>query len=266
MELHVLGSGSKGNCAIVESGDSAVMVDCGLTRKAVRERMAILGLDPSRICALLVTHEHTDHVKGIEVNLRGLGVEGELPIYCTKGTRSNVKYLSEYGNVVEIRAGDGFDVGGIHVDVFDTSHDVAEPVGFRFSTARNGDIHDASTIGYMTDSGICTPMGLEMLSGCQILAIETNHDPAMLRNGPYPAYLKKRIASDRGHLSNDGAGALLPELASDGLGYVVGMHISQENNDPDIPRRLLETELEQIGLGSAKVDIARQNTPRSISL
>ena len=263
MRLHVLGSGSKGNCAIVEADDAALMIDCGLTRNAVRERMDAVGFDSSKIRGLLVTHEHADHVKGIGVNLRGLGVEGELPIYCTAGTRGNVQYLSDYGNIVTIGAGDGFDVSGIHVDVFDISHDAAEPVGFRLSCDGPSAGPRISTVGYMTDSGICTPMAREMLSGCQVLAIETNHDSRMLREGPYPAYLKRRIASDIGHLSNDKADSLLGQLACGDLGYVVGMHISQQNNDPRIPRELLSGTLRRLGL-EAEVDIAAQNTPRSV--
>ncbi|MGI6217602.1 MAG: MBL fold metallo-hydrolase [Coriobacteriales bacterium] len=261
MKLEVLGSGSKGNCAILETESTAIMIDAGLSRKAMRDRAAELGVDESKICSLLITHEHNDHVKGLGVCLRGLRLEGKLPIYCTSGTRSSNSYLSNYENFVNVCAGDGFDIGDIHVDVFNTSHDAAEPIGFRFTQVSETD--GVRTIGYMTDSGYCTPMAMEMLPGCQVLAIETNHDMNMLKTGPYPSYLKKRIASDSGHLSNDQAASALEQLASDELECVIGMHISQENNYVDIPTQLLEHRLSQIGI-DANVLIAGQNIPKGV--
>jgi len=190
MKLHVLGSGSKGNCAIIESPTTSLMIDCGLTRKAQKTRMSDLAVDEGKIRALLVTHEHNDHVKGLGVCLRGMHCEGEMPIFCTEGTRENTRYLATYENFSKIKAGDSLTIGDIRVDVFNTSHDVAEPVGFRFTYV--GDQPDGSSkiIGYMTDSGICTPMALEMLSGCNLLALETNHDLKMLKNGPIPRISK----------------------------------------------------------------------------
>ena len=256
LRIHILGSGSKGNCAIIESDETALMVDCGLTRKAMKGRAAELGVDEDKIEAVLVTHEHGDHVSGLGVCLRGMKAEGEMPIVCTAGTRANARYLAEYGNIVTTRSGDGFSIGDIHVDVFETSHDVAEPVGFRFS------LDSGPSIGYLTDSGVVTPAAREMLAGCGILAIESNHDLRMLKNGPYPRYVKERVASSLGHLSNEQSGELLEGLLHDGLRQVVGMHMSQENNYVDLPRDVYGAVLARNGL-DVPVAIAGQNIPKS---
>lgn len=258
MLLHVLASGSSGNCAIVQSSTTSLMIDCGITRKALRERTSALGVEETAISAVLVTHEHNDHIKGLGVCLRGLHAEGEMPIFCTSGTRESARYLRDYPNIAGLRAGDSLRIGDISIDVFTTSHDAAEPVGFRFT-----DLSDSTTIGYITDSGVILPEALEMLRGVEKLAIETNHDTEMLRRGPYPAFLQARISSERGHLSNEQAASGLASIVSDHLTEVVGMHISRENNDSEIPTRVLTEELSKIGV-SARVRIAGQNIPTSV--
>lgn len=252
LHLHVLGSGSKGNCAIVDGPDGAVMVDCGFSRKMVKLQLEKIGFDESRIVACLVTHEHTDHIKGVDVVSRWL----DIPVYSAHGTCEIKRVREGIRNLEAIGSSDSLDLAGIHVDTFPTSHDAADPFGMRFTC---GD----DAIGYMTDTGYVTPQAAELLANCRILALESNHDPHMLQYGPYPSYLKARIASDEGHLSNVQSQEALEALLCDKLEFVLGMHLSQNNNEPDIARNGL------CGLIArndhpAQADVAWQGRPTTV--
>ena len=190
LHLHILGSGSKGNCALVEGPEGLIMIDAGLSRRETLARMHQLGLDEGRIRALVLTHEHTDHVSGAPVWCKHF--EGAL--FASAGTvaaRERLRGLP----FREFAPGDVLHIADVEVATFPTSHDVVNPVGFRFSCA--GD-----SIGYATDTGMLPPGAVHLLAGARILALECNHDVAMLRCGPYPRMLQARIASERGHLSN----------------------------------------------------------------
>ena len=246
MHLYVLGSGSKGNCSIVTGPDGAIMIDCGFTRKAVKQKLAEVGIDPASIVACLVTHEHTDHIKGVDVVTRWLGI----PAYASRGTCGVESVRGRIANLESIGSSDSFDLAGIHVDTYPTSHDAADPFGMRFTCG--GDV-----IGFMTDSGYLTPQAAEMLQGCRILAIESNHDPDMLRCGPYPSFLKRRISSDIGHLSNVQGSEAVEALLCDQLEHVIGMHLSQTNNEPELARSSL-CDLVDRHSHHATVDVAWQ--------
>ena len=227
MHLHILASGSKGNATIVEGPEGSVLIDCGLSRRELLRRADELGVDVGRVAALLVTHEHSDHVSGVSVFANRF--DGEL--VATAGTVGARSYLSErrftlIDNSCEL------EIAGMRVRVFPTSHDVADPVGFRFETC--GD-----AIGYCTDTGVLRPEALSALAGCRIIALESNHDERMLRTGPYPAFLKQRVAGARGHLSNAQAAEALTSLVGPDTETVVAMHLSQENNRPSIAVRTL---------------------------
>lgn len=227
LHLHILGSGSKGNCALVEGPQGLIMIDDGFSRKAVLERMHELGLSEGDVRALILTHEHTDHVSGISVWCNHF----EGPLYASEGTAGTRKYLACLP-FREFAPGDALEVAGVRVETFPTSHDVVDPVGFRFSC--QGD-----SIGYVTDTGYLTPEAMRMLPNARILAIESNHDMHMLRTGTYPRALQDRIASDRGHLSNAQAAEALPKLVGPATEQVVAMHLSQENNRPSLVVRAL---------------------------
>lgn len=227
IHLHVLASGSKGNATLVEGPDGFVLIDCGISRKQLVERSRELGLDIGRVRAVLVTHEHADHVKGLSVFCNRY----EGPLYATAGTAGGRKYLAELPfELVDHSA--VFEAAGMTVRCFPTSHDVADPMGFRFET-------DDDALGYCTDTGVLLPEALELLFGVRILALESNHDVQMLANGPYPAYLKERVGSEKGHLSNDQAAEALRELVDEDTETVVAMHLSQENNRPSVCVRTL---------------------------
>lgn len=238
LRVVLLGSGSSGNATLVRSGDDVVLIDAGFSARETLRRLTEAGADPCSIRALLVTHEHTDHVSGVRVLARRLGI----PVYATAGTRRAMRQAEEIDDLRAMTPGEPFGIGALEVLPFRTSHDAAEPVGFRI-TARS-----RVSFGLATDTGVIDDSMLEALAGCHILAIETNHDERMLAEGPYPYFLKQRIASDRGHLSNAAALVAVERLAHDGLRAVVGVHLSQENNSPHIAGPALGDALARLGL------------------
>ena len=227
LHLHVLGSGSKGNCALVEGPQGLIMIDDGFSRREVLSRMHELDLSENDVCALILTHEHSDHVSGVSVWCKRF--EGEL--YASVGTPETRAYL-DCLPFTEFASGDVLSIAGIDVATFPTSHDVVNPVGFRFSCG--GD-----AIGYATDTGILPPGAMRLLADARILALESNHDVPMLRTGSYPRMLQDRIISERGHLSNAQAAEATPRLVTDHTEQLIAMHISRENNRPSLAVRAL---------------------------
>ena len=237
LRLHVLASGSKGNSSVVENvlTGGCIVIDCGISKKAFLERLALCGVDPASIEAILLTHEHSDHTKGLGVLTRGLSRLGIHPaLYVSEAVHAastDVRAVQDVVDIVHFKAEDDFALAGISVHAFPTSHDAVESFGFRFDA-------EGDSIGFMTDTGIPTGPALEALRSCRILALESNHDIGMLEHGPYPAYLKARIASDRGHLSNIQSASLVQTLLDDKVQCLVGMHVSQNNNTYRLPREV----------------------------
>lgn len=247
----VLGSGSAGNATVVTDGTTTVLIDCGFSAADTARRLRGTGVEPSSVAAILVTHEHTDHVRGIEVFCRRHAPD--IVVYATMRTLG-ARYLREVeAPQMEIRAGEVVGVGTLEVLPFHTSHDAAEPVGYRVSAS------DGRSIGVATDTGEITPQAREALEGCAVLGIECNHDVRMLENGPYPSFLKRRILSAAGHLSNDAAADALEVLAHDELEAVVAMHRSRTNNTLALAADALEQRLARIGLGNVTVRVAAQS-------
>jgi phosphoribosyl 1,2-cyclic phosphodiesterase len=224
MRCTILASGSKGNCVVIEGGNGSLVIDAGLSAKECLLRMERAGIDAGRIEALLVTHEHTDHIRGVDVLARKL----EIPVYATEGTladflsfrRTSAKSLVYH----TCRDHEQFTVGDFGIEPFSTSHDAQEPCGFIVS---EGGIR----VGYCTDTGIITPHMHDLLRLCDGIVLESNHCPEMLRNGPYPESLKRRIRSRRGHLSNQAAAACLRDFGRD-VPRVILAHLSEINNTP----------------------------------
>ncbi len=227
IHLHVLVSGSKGNAAVVEGPQGSVLVDCGISRRALFARADELGLDMSRIEAVLLTHEHTDHVGGLTVFCNHF--DGAL--VATAGTVAARPFLSKLPFTL-VGHSDTLELAGMQIRTFPTSHDVADPMGFRFSTSDDA-------LGFCTDTGVLGDEALESLSNVRILALESNHDERMLAAGPYPGYLKQRVGGTRGHLSNDQAAEALGQLVGKDTETVVAMHLSQKNNRPSVCVRAL---------------------------
>lgn len=269
MHLHIIASGSKGNATVVEGPEGSVLIDCGISRKSLLNRADELGVDMDRVRAVLLTHEHSDHVSGLSVFLNHF--DGD--IFATAGTVAARSYLTQVP-VSIIDHHDVFDVCGMRVHAFPTSHDVADPVGFRFEALdEKGEVEDA--LGYCTDTGVLTDAAADELVDCRILALESNHDERMLATGPYPGYLKQRISGSGGHLSNAQAADALDALVGDDTEVIVGMHLSQENNRPSVAVRTLAAAVGADAVnetfteartpdGRLSVCVAAQNAPMTI--
>lgn len=256
IHLHILASGSKGNAAVVEGPTGSVLVDCGLSRKRLRERAAEAGCDLSRVEAILVTHEHSDHTAGLPVVCNHF----DGPVFATAGTASGRRTLAGLPFTLVDHDAE-LELGGMHVRAFPTSHDVNDPMCFRFevrddSSNGAGELFDA--VGWATDTGLITDEAFDALYGCRILGIEANHDRRMLASGPYPAYLKARVASAHGHLSNEQAAEALPTLVTHSTEVVVAMHLSQENNRPSLAVRALA---QAVGAEAVDTTFTEARTP-----
>jgi phosphoribosyl 1,2-cyclic phosphodiesterase len=243
----VLASGSRGNATYISNGHTAILIDAGLSGVEIQRRMAAKGLDPKSLNAILVTHEHNDHVKGVGVLSRRFG----LPVHMNDKTReASKKNLGKLAEIRPFRCGHGFSIGDLVVHPFSISHDAVDPAGFTICC--NG-----SKVGVATDLGIVTRVVKTHLQACDILVLEANHDERMLIDGPYPWHLKQRIQGRGGHLSNEDTARLLEELRHEGLVHVILAHLSEENNTPAIARKDIETVLQG---ASTKLHVACQAT------
>jgi phosphoribosyl 1,2-cyclic phosphodiesterase len=243
----VLASGSRGNATYLSDGRTAILVDAGLSGVEIQRRMAAKGLDPDDLDAILVTHEHTDHIQGVGVLARRFG----LSVHINDGTRQAAgRALGKLADVQPFTCGHAFSIGGLSIHPFSISHDAADPAGFTIATS-------GTKVGLATDLGVATHVVKTHLNDCNLLILEANHDPQMLIDGPYPWPLKQRIRGRGGHLSNEDAALLLQGLEHDRLAHVVLAHLSEENNTPDIARNAIESVLS----GSpAKLHVACQAT------
>lgn len=228
MEVCVLASGSSGNCAVVRSGETTILVDIGVSALQVKKRLGTFDLAPSDIDAIFLTHEHSDHIRGLEVFLRR---HHEAPVWATRGTWSRVPVKTRTGG--EVSSGRDIPVGTLRVRPVATSHDAAEPVAYVFEDG----VH---RVALCTDTGVFTHLLEQRLTSCDLLLIETNHDADMLRHGPYPWHLKQRIASRLGHLGNHQTEEALDRVVCSRLKGVVGLHLSAENNSTTLACESLE--------------------------
>ena len=222
MRFSPLYSGSSGNSSVVSAGGTNILVDAGMTGKAIETALSAVGMTPRELSAIVVTHEHIDHIRGVGILSRRYGI----PVYANEGTwkamAEQVGGLS-LGSVRTFITGQDFYIGDVNITPFATSHDAAEPVGYAF-------FNKGANLIYMTETGCVSERLREIASGADLLFIESNHDVGMLKNGPYPYQLKKRILSDKGHLSNDACGSLLVKLYSCGVRRAILAHLSRENN------------------------------------
>ncbi|HZQ90847.1 MAG TPA: MBL fold metallo-hydrolase [Terriglobales bacterium] len=240
VSVTVLASGSRGNCAVVSSSRTAILVDAGISCRETFKRMRSVGLDPHRLSAIVISHEHSDHVDGLAVLARKLGV----PVYMTEPTcrewERTLKDAQDPSPVLEKReffhAGRGFSVGDIQVFSFTLPHDAADPVGFTFRA-------EGVKVAIVTDLGYLPASVAQQLQRCDLLMIESNHDIEMLRGGPYPWSVKQRVMSRVGHLSNSALADFFSAEYDGSATFVVLAHLSEQNNHPEIARRAAEQAL-----------------------
>jgi phosphoribosyl 1,2-cyclic phosphodiesterase len=223
LKIAALASGSNGNCYYLENDDDAVLIDAGVSRKQIVERMGRLGLSLSKLRGVFISHEHNDHIHGIDVLSRRHAVE----VFMTRKTCSAYGRVIGNGPIHFFSPGEKVQLGSLCISPFLKSHDAAEPCSFSISSGNR-------TVAVMTDIGLHCENVIEHLSNADAVFLESNYDDHMLKTGPYPAYLKRRIASDVGHLSNVQAATLALEHASARLTHVFLSHLSANNNTPDL--------------------------------
>ncbi len=233
MRFACLGSGSEGNGLLVEVGATRVLIDCGFGVRDTVARLARIGVAPETVTAIIVTHEHSDHVGGVAA----FAARYQTPVWLTFGTLSAVaERFAGLPKVYGFDTEDAFAIDAIEVRPFPVPHDAREPVQFVCGDGQ-------WRLGVLTDLGVSTVHVEASLSGCDALVLECNHDSGMLANGHYPYALKQRIAGRFGHLDNDAAGVLLSRLDNSKLKHVFAAHLSQHNNLPDLARAALATAL-----------------------
>ena len=227
MRFASLGSGSDGNGLLVEAGATRILADCGFTLSNTIERLARRGVEPASINALVVTHEHDDHIGGVARFARKFGV----PVWLTHGTlQASAGAFAEHAALEIFDCHQRFAIGAIEIEPYTVPHDAREPAQFVFGDG-------AARLGLLTDAGSLTVHMQEVLSGLDALVLECNHDLDMLKNGPYPERLKQRIAGNFGHLDNATAGRLLASVDCSRLKHVIAAHLSAQNNTPDVGAR-----------------------------
>ncbi|MEM8955332.1 MAG: MBL fold metallo-hydrolase [Verrucomicrobiota bacterium] len=256
LEISILGSGSSGNCAVVRIRDGAArttfLLDAGLSAKQIRLRLARVGLAPEDLDGILLTHEHGDHTRGIDVLCR----HEQVPIYCSIMTREvlvdSIRQEMEW-NLFE--SGEDFELGGVKVGSFPVPHDAVDPLGFLIGDGE-------STLGVLSDVGHVTKLVTERLSGATTLFVEANYDETMLHNDTKrPWATKQRISSRHGHLSNDQAADLVGDVANAGLRHVVLGHLSSDCNDPAVASGVIVERLRSRGYERVGVRCACPREP-----
>ena len=238
MRLCSIASGSSGNCIYVGHASTHLLIDAGISAKRIERGLFELGLKPSELSGICITHEHSDHIKGLGVLAR----KYEIPIYATEGTLHeirNVKILGEYPDELlkSIRADVKLPLGDMEILPFHIDHDAADPVAYRIQSGNK-------SVAVATDLGHYNQYTIDHLLDLDAVLLESNHDLRMLETGPYPYYLKRRIMGDFGHLSNENAGRLLNCILNDKMKHVLLGHLSKENNLPELAFETVRLEVD----------------------
>lgn len=249
--ITILGSGSAGNCAFIETPRLRLLVDAGFSGRQIATRLTSIGRKLEEINAVLLTHEHNDHTQGLPV----LCKRYEIPVYANRLTAEAVQEeLPELKQWRVFQTGHAFELGDLLVESFTVPHDAHDPVGFLLR-------HASGNIGVLTDLGHCTRLVLERVKPANVLMLETNHDPKMLQDANRPWSLKQRILSRFGHLSNEAAAEVVTQLASGGLRHIFLGHLSRECNRPELAHRAVTDALHKTGARHIRVHVTSQDTP-----
>ena len=254
MRFSVLGSGSKGNCVYIENERTSILIDGGFSGKEIEARLRQIDRSAEDLDAIFVTHEHHDHICGVGIMSRRC----KIPVFANPGTFAGAeKRLKKLHKRCEFTTGEQFSFQDLHIRSFATSHDTNDPVGFIFSNGH-------SSVGFCTDTGIATRLIQTRMMKCNGLIIEFNHDPEMLKTGPYPPALKQRVRSSHGHLSNEDAASLLSTIFHDQMERVVLAHLSETNNTPDLALRAALSAFPDEPEVRKRLQISEQRRPTSL--
>lgn len=249
MQLQSFASGSGGNCALVSCGDKYILVDVGISLRRIKTCLGLRGLSLNDISAVLLTHEHSDHICALPM----LEKYTDIPVICSGGTARSIMAKGKWSgkNLTETSAGETLDVCGVAVRAFATSHDAAESLGYAFE-------YEYKKAAVVTDLGRITDEVREAADGVSAILLEANHDVDMLRVGPYPWHLQQRILGPNGHLSNETSGQFALELTEQGVKHIMLAHLSRENNTPRLAYKTVADILISGGVepGSLKLTVA----------
>lgn len=253
LELCTLASGSSGNSLLVTDGRTHVLVDAGISCRRICTGLKELGVEPTELAGVLITHEHSDHISGLTTLTKQL----RLPVYASPGTGRQLCYRIAFLEELlrPVAPGEGFSVGGLAIESFPTSHDAAESVGYALSAG-------GRKAAVVTDLGYVAGAVLRGIRGADLLVAEANHDVEWVQSGPYPYHLKARILGDRGHLSNEAGAELAWTAVEGGARTVVLAHLSHENNTPARAHEVVRGVLERRGAAVGR-DVALEVAPRS---
>jgi phosphoribosyl 1,2-cyclic phosphodiesterase len=249
MRITPLASGSSGNSFLLQCNGAAILVDAGLSGKQMIEKLGVAGLDPESLKGILVSHGHVDHIRGVGV----LSRKYRLPVLMNRATWTAVQAtVGRVHSLEYFETGRIFEFAGYRIHPFSVPHDCADPVGFRISLG-------SARVGIATDLGATTGLVTSLLTGLHCVILESNHDPQMLRDGPYPWELKQRIRSRLGHLSNDESAQLLGRIFTDELQAVILAHMSQTNNRVELALECARSSLREFLAHSGKLFCALQD-------
>ena len=245
----ILGSGSSGNCAYLETDEARILIDAGFSARQIRKRLASISRAPENLTGILITHEHSDHVQGLVTLCEKL----RIPVYCNRPTKDALAFQAKANLEYRIfTTGGAFELGDIMVETFSVPHDAQEPVGFMLRTT-------AGNIGFLTDLGHATKLVIERVKPANVLVLEANHDVKLLQECPYrPWSLKQRILSRHGHLSNEAAADAAVEVMSADMRHLYLGHLSRECNRPEIARNAVASRLTEIGAAHVNLQLASQ--------
>ncbi len=273
VQLTILGSGSAGNCAYLETGETRILVDAGFSPLQIRKRLAAIGKTPETLSAILVTHEHSDHIAGI----LGLADKFHIPVFCNRGTQDGTiwafkaKWDSKKRPAFEgtdgtdhlkskidwrlFETGASFEIGDVGIETFSIPHDAQDPVGFLLRTR-------AGNIGFATDLGHVTKLVLERIRAANVLVLESNHDVKMLQDCPRRSWaLKQRILGRHGHISNVAAAETVAQIISANLKQLYLAHLSRECNKPELAEHIMAEQLHHLGAKHVQLQVAAQDAP-----
>ncbi len=252
VQFTILGSGSGGNCAYLEAGETRLLIDAGFSGRQIRQRLATLGRVPETLSGILITHEHSDHICGLAIIAEKAGI----PVYCNRLTREAIEFnLKVKLNFRTFETGAAFEMGEVGVDTFSIPHDAQDPVGFLLRTG-------SGNIGFLTDLGHATKLVVERVRPANVLVLESNYDPKMLQEDTKrPWSVKQRIVSRHGHLSNEAAGGVATEIVTSELKHIFLGHLSSGCNRPDLAHSTVHKRLAEIGASHVGLEVSSQETP-----
>ncbi len=252
VQFTILGSGSTGNCAYLETEDVRLLIDAGFSGKQIRERLASIERTPERLSGILLTHEHSDHTQG----LKTIAAKHQIPVYCNRLTKEAVERQVTNPLTFQIFAtGSSFEIGDVAIETFSVPHDAYDPVGFLLKTS-------GGNIGFLTDLGHATKLIVERVRQANVLVLEANYDRQLLnQDTKRPWSTKQRIMSRHGHLSNEGAAEVAEQIVTENLRHIYLGHLSQDCNDPEVAHRTVADRLQQVGASHVRIETTTQKAP-----